>query len=373
VQTGEQRGSAAGLVTCSSIWACPVCSVHIRVARALEIAEGLKRHGENGGGALFITATLRHCGFQPYKDAPISFPEQGPVRGCRRCGRPEQDHRLSTLLDVLLDSWRAVQQGRGWRSAREALGVVGTIRAVEVTYGANGWHPHVHLLVLLDHEPTHGERDSLLVTLETAWLYQTGKRGHGGLRGIAVDVKRVTDGDDSAALLAGYVTKGESLHHELARGDRKGVRSRTSWNAWEILQAAADGEVWAVRVWHDYEDGTRGRRAIEWSRGLRDRLGLAVEKSDEELTAEATEHGELVAVVSARDWRDVAAAALDYAILQAAVQDGAAGVDAIIKRARIAAMQRRASRLARSPRRSSCTRSRASSRRALAPACAGRT
>jgi hypothetical protein len=31
---------------------------------------------------------------------------------------------------------------------RSDIGFVGTIRTVEVTYGRNGWHPHVHAVVL---------------------------------------------------------------------------------------------------------------------------------------------------------------------------------------------------------------------------------
>jgi hypothetical protein len=331
---GDARGHAAGLVTCSSVWGCPVCAVHIRVARALEIHEAVERHRAAGGGLVFVTLTIRHHGFRP--DEVLGL--------CDECGKAEDAHSLRTLLGVVYDSWRAVQQGRGFRGWRDGVGVVGWIRAAEVTYGLNGWHPHLHLLLFLERPVAEHERDSLEVTLNAAWLHQTGKRGHRGDEGIAVDVRRVTDDPTSWERIAGYTVKGESVHHELARADRKGVRARDSWTAFQILEAAGDGEAWALHRWWDYEAGTKGRRAIEWSRGLRDLLGLGVEQLDEDITGEVAEDAVPVATVSRQDWRKVAAAALDYAILEAAAADGAVGVGQVVTLARTVARQPAATR-----------------------------
>lgn len=49
------------LQRCGSVHACPVCAPKIRAGRADEIERGLRRHLEQGGGAYFVTFTLRHA------------------------------------------------------------------------------------------------------------------------------------------------------------------------------------------------------------------------------------------------------------------------------------------------------------------------
>jgi hypothetical protein len=57
----------------------------------------------------------------------------------------------------------------------------------------------------------------------------------------------------------------------------------------DILDAAGDGEAWAVPLWHEYEKATFRHQAITWSPALRklQREWLnADEKTDDELAAE---------------------------------------------------------------------------------------
>jgi hypothetical protein len=45
------------------------------------------------------------------------------------------------------------------------------------------------------------------------------------------------------------------------------------------------GDADALDLWHAWETGSKGKRALTWSRGLRARVGLDVEASDEDLAA----------------------------------------------------------------------------------------
>ena len=65
------------------------------------------------------------------------------------------------------------------------------------------------------------------------------------------------------------------------RGRRKG--SRTPWQLLEEVMETGDAD--SLDLWHEYEEATRGRRALVWSRGLKDLAGIN-DRSDEEITEE---------------------------------------------------------------------------------------
>ncbi|MFJ2194191.1 protein rep [Kitasatospora sp. NPDC087861] len=125
----DGRSHASGLTTCKSIWACPVCQAVIRAERANDISEGAARHVANGGTAYLVTLTARH-----YKR-----------------------HALEDLRKAMSRAYKALISGAQWagdptrgrEGERARMGVLGVMRSVEVTWGENGWHPHLHLVVLL--------------------------------------------------------------------------------------------------------------------------------------------------------------------------------------------------------------------------------
>ncbi|MFC3588644.1 hypothetical protein ACFOSC_33110, partial [Streptantibioticus rubrisoli] len=128
--SSEGHTVVQGICRCGSIWAEPVCSAKIRNFRADEIQTLLARHLEAGGQAIFVTLTVRHFA----------------------------RHELADLLDAIRDTYKALLSGRAWvgdrkRGAaghRDRLGIPGVVRATEVTWGeTNGFHPHLHLVVLL--------------------------------------------------------------------------------------------------------------------------------------------------------------------------------------------------------------------------------
>jgi hypothetical protein len=133
----------------------------------------------------------------------------------------------------------------------------------------------------------------------------------------------------NAGQAAEYVAKlqdGKHVGRELARGDLKAGRAG-SLLPFELLDYfRATGDLHAVDVWHEFEHATHGRRAIEWSRGLRARLL----PDDRELTdreiAEAEVGGVDVAVLPAETWDAVVAHDLEVAVLEAAE---AGGIDAL--------------------------------------------
>ena len=101
VAVRHSGGSAgfAGLETCGSVWACPVCSAKVRAHRSAELERALTAHLSRGGSAHFLTLTMRH----------------------RRDPRTNATLPLADLWDDLASAWDAAKSGRVFREGRSLL------------------------------------------------------------------------------------------------------------------------------------------------------------------------------------------------------------------------------------------------------------
>lgn len=280
------------LQLCASVHQCATCSAKIRQVRADEIARAVNRHLAAGGGAEFVTLTMRH----------------------------HRGQALSTLLDGCVEAWRSITAHRWWKqSVARDLGVVGTIRALEVTHGGrNGWHPHLHILVLTERQLEPGERARFVDQLFAQW--SGALESHGMLlpmRGPGVKVVQVRDGDGIGA----YTSKVIGL--ELQRHDLKAARREREYATRPVFAIAAAvmelGTVDDLTLWHEYERAIHGRAALTWSRGLKARL-LIEEVSDEEIV-ETPESGEVVAVIGTSLWGLILKARARWRVLELAAHD----------------------------------------------------
>lgn len=173
---------------------------------------------------------------------------------------------------------------RSWRSLVERYGITGVIRALEVTHGVNGWHPHIHALLL-----TTGPVDVDALQADLFDLWSTVTQAMGGRR---ISRRHGVDVRQAGAGAADYVAKVQEhdrVGNELARIDLKSGRNG-SRVPFELLDDP-DGRP----LWIEYVETTRGRRAITWSHGLKDRLGVS-DRTDDEVIAD-TETAELIGLM----------------------------------------------------------------------------
>jgi hypothetical protein len=213
-------------------------------------------------------------------------------------------------------AWSKVQAGAAYKRWKAKIGIVGSIRAMEVTTGPSGWHPHLHILILTDkslEHPASGKLDkdgesykqfvtrrwARLVTqrnAETGKAYRSPSREHG--------VTFVVSHKDE------YITK-LGLADELTRGSWKRSRELAGYRTplqvlREIARARDDGRTpdkRDVALWTEYADEMRGARQLTWSRGLRDRYDLGPEQTDLELAdKEEADAGEVVYTIEAPVW-----------------------------------------------------------------------
>lgn len=273
----EHGAHYSGTERCASIHACPVCSAVIRAERALEVTDAVQRHAANGGRLAFVTLTMRH----------------------------RDTDALKVTLEAALDGWRRTIRGKPWVRRRDALGVVGYVRTVEVTHGRSGWHPHIHALLFLDDAMTENERADFEAWLYTRWSRMVTKLG-GGMptraHGCRVDIAS-SDGE----MLAQYLTKVQEkappptktkVALELTRTDLKTARIAGNRTPFELLDSANDDET-ARDLWCEYVDATYGRRAITWSLTLRDDLGMTDERTDQQILDD-TEPAPVAAFIPAK-------------------------------------------------------------------------
>lgn len=269
--TNDEHGSRAhfsGVQHCGSVWACPVCAPIIRRERAEEITEAARRHLASGGGIAMVTFTLRHSRIDS----------------------------LSGLMRLLCDAYQDMSRSRAFRDWRADSGQRGSIAATEITYGLNGWHPHRHVLMLFDRPVTREDEAAIGDELFDMWSHAVDRCGGRTVSRDAFDVRAVTRGEEQVAAYVTKTVKGvDGIGAEVSLADVKAGRADGSINPFQLLDL---GTPEAEKLWDEYAEATKGRSAIRWSRGLRDDLGMGVEKTDEEIVDEAERMGDVRLLVA---------------------------------------------------------------------------
>lgn len=118
-----------GLQSCKKL-ACPHCA-EIKALKDKQILEAIKAcHAKAGGGVLMVTLTNSH-----HKGMKLE--------------------ELISGQQIAINKFnKALSKMHFWQ---EFGGKLGAVRAWEILYGSNGWHPHFHLLIYLAEDIT--ERD----------------------------------------------------------------------------------------------------------------------------------------------------------------------------------------------------------------------
>ncbi len=255
---GEKVGYA-GLATCGSIWACPVCNSKIQARRRLEVEVAIATAFLLGFGVAFITRTVRH----------------------------HKGQSLDSVLAMLTKGRSAIPQHREVKALRKSLGYIGQIRALEVMLdGPNGPHPHDHVLYFFERPISAAELRQLHSAELRAFTARIQRLGGDVPTMRGQDAQLV---DPQKTPLGKYFTKAtfgaSRVGFEMTSTQTKSGRAGAS-TPWQILGFARQGDAEALEIFNDYERTMKGKRAMHWSTGLRERLGLSVEQTDEEIADE---------------------------------------------------------------------------------------
>lgn len=260
----HEKAFVAGCSVCGSVWGCPLCAPKITERKRIDVEAGMTSAKDKDLQVMLATFTIPH-------------------------GR---GHDLKQIRAQILDAWRKGSTSRAGKFMRKMIGLRGYIRVVEVTYGANGWHPHFHVLLFLDTELSAQE-------IQEAWypIWLDGCRKAGLEDPSEAHGVRVDDGTRAAQ----YVTKW-GMDSELTKGHlKKGKKSVNPWDLLRIYTFGLEGIAPELReiaaglgidkkraraLWLDFFHAFKGTRQLYWSNGLRALLGLSKEKTDQEIAEE---------------------------------------------------------------------------------------
>lgn len=244
VKSHESGGRTAyyeGLQTCASVWVCPCCSAKISNQRRAEMNQLLSWARAKGFKVFMVTLTARHG----------------------------IDDELKPLLEAMKIAKKKLHQHRSWKDLKPWL--VGSVTATEVTGGgANGWHPHFHMIVIMGNDEGVQE---MLEGLREPWLASLKGAGLSG-NGAAFDVR-----DASAA--QSYITKWGAAEELTMTSQKKGKAAGGRTPAQLLADSCDLNDGLAGRLWVEFTQAFHGRRQLVWSRGLKTEAGIS-EVSDEE-------------------------------------------------------------------------------------------
>lgn len=229
--------------------------------------------------------------------------------------RHSKQMRLANLLRLMQEAYRKMQTGRAWMEVKNEFAMVGTIRAIEITYGESGWHPHYHVLLLTwldmlrrDYEGNLPEyADALEGVLSPLWIDALDYYGLTATkeRGLKVSC---TD-DDVKDYIAKYGKMPSESNFsgqtdEMTRSTQKHARNG-NLSVWEILWRSQSSPLYK-NLFVEYVEATRKRHPLQWSRNLKN--WLDIDEIRDEIAAEGieTDTDRLLARVSVDLWKYIA-------------------------------------------------------------------
>ena len=270
ILVGEGGARFTGTETCGSVWLCPVCSSKIAEHRRGEIEALLNAH---------IDGDRRRWGgmeWEGYKAQP------GAVYMLTLTVPHKAWDSLKVMREAVAECWTKVVRGAPWDRWKLKAGVVGAIRAMEVTHGKNGWHPHLHVLLLTKDLDDDLEAE-FRIWLAERWAKMVVKAGLGDINAHGVDFYRASQ----VSTAGGYVAKW-GCDSELTKWHVKGAKGANR-SPWQLLAAAGEGDKEARMRWREFSVVFAGTRHITMSHGLRDLYLDGAELSDDEICA--MDHG----------------------------------------------------------------------------------
>lgn len=279
----RNRASFCNLQTCASVWACPCCSAKISEHRRAELTALVSAHQAAGGVVLLATRTFPHA----------------------------RANALEDLLSGLAKAEDLYKSSARWKGIKDRFGIVGTVRAVECTYGANGWHPHIHELLFLAGPVNVSDLEDRLFTRWASAATRAGlpvpSREHG------VDVR---DGTYAARYASKWGLEAEMTKWQVKRG------KESSFSPYDLLRVALHDEdpkavSTARALFQEYAEGFKGRRQLVYSKGLRQMYLVAPEQTDEEAAKGQEPDAVILGHLEPSHWKALLRAGLRGQLLEA--------------------------------------------------------
>ena len=302
VHRSQEHGTAfyGGLVVCGKP-GCPTCAAKVSERRRIEIAQAFDWAYQNGKKAVMVTFTHPHRSSQP----------------------------LADQLRMQADAFVRLRRGEPWRRILPS-GYMGLIRSLEVTHGANGWHPHTHEAWIVDKD---ADVSDLKRRITRRWLTMLQRAGmvvmpespKARWRALRAFFKHSVDVMDNARS-SDYMAKHDGgsrglwgADRELAKASSKQGR-RAGRTPFQLLADYRDGSEKAGRLYVEYVEAIRGKPPVYWSQGLKALVGVQ-DLTDEQVAERHDDKADLLGQLGLDDWRMVRRAGYRAHLLATAERD----------------------------------------------------
>lgn len=263
----SEKAFYGNLVVCGSVWQCPVCAAKISELRKKELRCAVDGHLKTGKLAM-LTLTFSH----------------------------QKSDRLKETLAKFSKAVDRFRSGKRYARVMKEMGLIGTIRSFEITYGANGWHPHIHILMFYTNEIELEEVEDELMDLWSLALSSTGLSANRKYGLTLQDAKKASD----------YVSKW-GVEHEMTKSHSK-TGKQGGMTPFDLLREfLATGDKSMLGLFQEYAEAVKKKRQLIWSKGLK-AMFLLEEKTDEQLANEKTEEAELIGTIEDEVWKWIARA-----------------------------------------------------------------
>jgi len=285
VHYSDRRGRAyyRNLMVCGLLWGCPVCAAAISETRRRELSELFLSCSYAMG---MITTTVSH----------------------------HREESFGVVLDRVQKSQAAFASGWWWQDFKERFQIVGTLRALEVTYGDDhGWHPHQHTLlfgrsvftptVVLEIRDRGSKKWATLVdryggfaSLDHGFDMKAGDQHLGDY------VQKLSGTDD----LEKYAEKRKwGLEHEVAKAVvKKGKQGGRTLNQL-LYDYVVEDDQRAGELWKEAALGLAGKKHLSASHGLWSILGREMLADEKAAMEEMSDMDRLLLALGTKEWREV--------------------------------------------------------------------
>lgn len=274
VRNRRDTGQAyySGLQVCGVAAACPCCGARIAEERAQRVGLAIAAWRATGGQVALLTLTFSH----------------------------HVGQALAPNLDALLGAYRAMVRGGSYRRLKARFGLRHFIKGLEFTWSAeNGWHPHLHVCGFFAgaFDVAAFERE-----LWALWLAQLGRVGRSCTRAHGLKVQQ---GFVNAHKYVTKIGRLWGLADELARANQKRGRAG-SYSPPDLLRACRDKTLPAApALFAEYVEAMHGRHMFQWSAGLAAAVGLADERSDQEVAEGVDQADPVLVELDGAEWAAV--------------------------------------------------------------------
>jgi hypothetical protein len=242
----------SGLQHCASYWLCPVCAYKVAEQRAAELLQQVEIYRSQGKVIGFITLTAPH-----YKDESLKENTKFIIKGFDFC---RQHRKVKTIFYPQY------------------------VRALEITYGKNGFHPHLHNIMIFDNKEQFDQYSEALKKLWINYITISGK----STKAIETRSFDAVTWDGKTKSITEYMTKFNhlpeqkrneiehdkkkySIAQEMTKGQMK--KANKGFTPFQILDSIIKGVKWPfekdqTEIYKEYARDIKGHRMLQSSRGF---------------------------------------------------------------------------------------------------------